>query len=59
MYKFTTHSVHIFNNINHMNKMVSICLLTLVRFKNFALQYIRVGAGAGAASKLSPGAGAA
>jgi hypothetical protein len=42
-----------------MNKIVSACVLTLVRFKNFALLYSRVGAGAGAASKFSPGAGAA
>jgi hypothetical protein len=47
-----------------MNKIVLACVLTLVRFKNFALLYRRVGAGAGAAgagaaSKFSPGAGAA
>jgi hypothetical protein len=49
-----------------MNKIVSTCVLTLVRFKNFALLYstgrvgARAGAGAaGAASKFSPGAGAA
>jgi hypothetical protein len=36
-------------------------MLTFIRFKNFGLLYSRVGAGAeaGAASKLSPGAGAA
>jgi hypothetical protein len=39
---------------NHMN---NICL-TLVRFKNFALPYNRVGARAGAASKFLLGAGA-
>jgi hypothetical protein len=38
-----------------MKKIVS----TLVRFKNFALLYSRVEAGAGAASKFIPGAGAA
>jgi hypothetical protein len=60
--QFITHSVHIFSNKNrtvqnHMNKIVSACVLTLVRFKNFALLYSRVGAAA--ASKFSPGAGAA
>jgi hypothetical protein len=62
MYNFITHSVHIFSDINHMNKIVSMCVQTLVRFKNFALLYSRVGAGAagaGAASKFLPGAGAA
>jgi hypothetical protein len=41
--------------------VVSTCIKTFVRFKNFALLYSRVGAGAGAgaASKFSPGAGAA
>jgi hypothetical protein len=33
-----------------MNKMVSICLLTLVRYKNFDLLYSRVGAGAAGAA---------
>jgi hypothetical protein len=42
-----------------MNKIVSTCVYTLVHFKNFALLYSRVGAGAGAASKFLPGAGAA
>jgi hypothetical protein len=47
-----------------MKKIVSTRVLTLVSFKNFALLYSRVGAGAvagaaGAASKFSPGAGAA
>jgi hypothetical protein len=44
-----------------MNKMVSTYFKTLVSFKNFALQYSRVGAGAGAgaASKFLPGAGSA
>jgi hypothetical protein len=48
-----------------MNKIVSSCVYTLVSFKNFALLYSRVGAGAGAtgaagaASKFFPGAGAA
>jgi hypothetical protein len=43
-----------------MNKIVSTCVYTLVRFKNFALLYSRVGSGAaGAGSKFSPGAGAA
>jgi hypothetical protein len=32
-------------------------MLTLILFKTFDLQYSRVGAGAGAASKLPPGAG--
>jgi hypothetical protein len=46
-----------------MKKIVSTCVLTLVRFKNFALLYSRVGAeagaaGSGAASKFTPGAGA-
>jgi hypothetical protein len=40
-----------------MNKIVSTCVLTLIHFKNFALLFSRVGAGA--ASKFSPGAGAA
>jgi hypothetical protein len=42
---------------NHMNKIVSTCVKTLVHFKNFALLYSWVGAGA--ASKFLPGAGAA
>jgi hypothetical protein len=46
-----------------MNKIVSTYVKTLVRFKNFALLYSRVGAGAGAAgagaaSKFLPRAGA-
>jgi hypothetical protein len=42
--------------------VVSKCIYTLVSFRNFALLYKRVGAGAGAAgaaSKFLPGAGAA
>jgi hypothetical protein len=42
--------------------VVPTCILTLVSFRNFALLYSRVGAGAGsagAASKFLPGAGAA
>jgi hypothetical protein len=43
-----------------MNNIVSTYVSTLVHFKNFALLYSRVGAGAaGAASKFLPGAGAA
>jgi hypothetical protein len=47
-----------------MNKIVSSFVKNLVRFKNFALLYSRVGAGveatgAGAASKIFTGAGAA
>jgi hypothetical protein len=41
--------------------IVSTCMLTLVRFKNFALLYSRIGTGAGAAGaalKFVPGAGA-
>jgi hypothetical protein len=38
-----------------MNKIVSTCVKTLVHFKNFALQYSRVGTGA--ASNFLPGAG--
>jgi hypothetical protein len=42
-----------------MNKIVSKCVQTLVSFKNFALLYSRVGAGAArAASKFLPRAGA-
>jgi hypothetical protein len=43
-----------------MSKIISTCVYTLVRFKNFALLYSRVGAGAvGAASKILPRVGAA
>jgi hypothetical protein len=45
-----------------MNKIVSTCVQTVVHFNNFALLYSRVGAGAagaGAASKFLPEAGAA
>jgi hypothetical protein len=34
-------------------------MFTFISFKNFGLIYSRVGAGAGAASKFFPGAGAA
>jgi hypothetical protein len=44
---------------NNMNKIVSTFVYTLVHFKILALLYSRVGAGAGAASKFYPGAGAA
>jgi hypothetical protein len=55
-----------FSNINltesYKQDSFNMCLKTLVRFKNFALLYNRVGAGAAraeAASKFLPGAGAA
>jgi hypothetical protein len=57
-----THSVHIFSNRNSTESnekdtgSFNMCL-TLVHFKNFALPYSRVGAGA--ASKFLPGAEAA
>jgi hypothetical protein len=45
-----THSVHIFNNINRAKSYeqdcFNKCLNFIVRFKNFALLYNTVGAGA-------------
>jgi hypothetical protein len=62
MLQFITHSFHIFSNINQIKSneqdSFNMCL-TVVHFETFALLYSRGGAGAGAASKFIPGAGAA
>jgi hypothetical protein len=52
---------HTINRIEsyEQDTVVSTCIKNLVRFENFALLHRRVGAGAGAASKFLPGAGAA
>jgi hypothetical protein len=62
MLQFRTYLVNIFSNINHIesNKEDSFNMcLNLVRLKNFASLYSRVGAGAGAAGAGAAGAGAA
>jgi hypothetical protein len=52
-----THSVHIFSNINRTELYEQDSFNLWLNFKNFALLYSRVGAGAaGAASKFLPGA---
>jgi hypothetical protein len=62
MYQIIAHSVHNFININRTESNAqdsfNICF-NFSSFSNFALLYSRVGAGAGAASKFLPGAGAA
>jgi hypothetical protein len=56
--------MHIYYNfcnteLEEKRKRMSDLVLTFISFKNFYLPYSRVGAGAGAASKFMPGAGAA
>jgi hypothetical protein len=57
MLQFITHSVRIFSNVNHSESYRATYVKTFVGFEKFALPYSRIGAGA--ASKILLGAGAA